>query len=678
MEINKISQEITLSQDQLISILNILISINPNNKEIKQANEILNKYSKNILSIETYLYLIKYNENFKIRQLCAILLLKRLEKHWPNLSVEIKSSFQNLILEIYLYEKNYLVLKAIGEIIYRIMKLLLANNDNTTLFVDLIIRDPLSYQVEEINIFEVNLYIISELIENNFIYVKEKINEIKIIISNSLKLGSNKMKENASKCLGNLLKTCKKNKSNFDLFNDLIPFFIDELRNFSEETIKHIFENLCELNKDSFVNLENYFDILLSLTIEFLTNEDISNDSKLIISEFLIMFAENNKLSFKKNNSENIYKVMKIAYIFASSEDEYLNENENLILEKEYPLYDIGERIIESFSLIFESSIIFNACVEFSKDYLNSKDSNKIKAALISLGLISEGCAQMLKKNLGEILNLIVSKFLEENSEEIIIKSACIIAIDKLTEFCWPNILNFHDKIIPMLLVGITPHSNFKNEKNLQNIINKSLICLQYFCKNTNDDINLNIYLNELLPKLIFLLRSKSILIQKNSLSALGAILENANDLSSEIIHQILETCKFIIENNINTLNNNNNYNNEEDIEIKACALECVSHVAFSTKLINFGYLIQFFTEFAFNCIKSNIYEMQDAGFVFLGSLARTIGPLFASELNNFMNIVYNVLKDESGSSNNKGNDEFGMDSDSEDEVEENGKSIFT
>jgi len=663
MENNKTLQEIYLNQQELIAILNILISINPNNLEIKQANDIINKFNKNILSLESYLNLIKINENFKIRQLSAILLMKKLEKHWANLGDNIKSSFCSLLLEAYSTEKHYLVLKSIGEVIYRLMKMLLANQENSELFLNIIFRDPLTYTIEEINIFEVNLYIISELIENNYPYIKEKTSSIKIIIENSLKSGSNKMKENASKCLGNLLKISLGNKNNFEIFDDLIPFFIRELKNFREDTIKHIFENLCDLNKNSFLGLEKYFDNIIGLTIDFLLNSDISNDTKLIISEFLILLAEFNKQSFKKDSNSNIIKVLQIAYRFAASPE--FRESNDECIDKEYPLYDIGERLIESFSSTFESSIIFPACVEISREMLGSQNPLNIKAAIISLGLLAEGCSEILMKNLSEILNIIVQKFLEEEKEQIIIKSSCIIAIDKLTEFCWPNILEFQDKVIPMLIHGITPHGKYDNEKNLEEIINKSLICLKYFCK--DEEINLIVYIQELLPKLVFLLKSKSITIQKNSLSALGSILENASNLPIETIHQILETCKFLLE----------NQETNEDYDLKASVLECVSHVAFSVKLLNFGNYIQFFTEFAFYCVKTSVYELQDAGFLFLGSLARTIGSLFATELKNFMQITFNVLKDESGVVNYKVNDEFSIDSDSESEVEENGRSKF-
>lgn len=674
----------TLSVEELLTILGKIISNNPNTAEIRNANEILKQYGKNILSLEMYFNLIKTNENPKIRQLSALLITKRLEKHWSKLDEAMKDYVQKIILDIFIMEKNYLVLKSLADIIYRMIKLTFGNQENSQLLIDFIFRDPVTYKAEEINLFEVNLNIVSELIENNFIYVKNKINEIISIISNALKFGSSRMQENASKCLMSLLngsKNAQKDNKNdiIEIFKELIPFFLHRIKNFREGTIKHIYENLCDLNSQSLKNIEPHFENLLTLTLELLTNETFSNDTKLIISEFLILISELNKEHFRKNENLYLRKCLEIGFKFAASPEDFENND--------YPLYDIGERIIESLALLYPSKIIFPISVEISKFLLESNNENNIKAAIISLGLLAEGCSQMLKKNLDEIINLILKRFTLENSslntdninndgitlmqsKNTTIKSACIIAIDRFTEFCWPNILDYHDKIIPMLIYGLTPNEklnhNFHNNINNQDdLINKSLICLKYFCK--SEDLDIKHHINLLLPKLVILLNNKNITIQRNTLAALASILENARDLSSESLHHILEACKYIISTKIS----------EDENDLRASALECVSHLAFSVKLLNFSESLRFFSEFAFECINSKTFEFQDAGFSFMGSLAQTIGIEFRNILDKIMPIIFLNLKDQSGAQSSLLNDEFAMDSDSENEIEDNGKSKF-
>ena len=73
-----------------------------------------------------------------------------------------------------------------------------------------------------------NLYIISELIENCSFYLKKNLSEIKNIIVIALNHGSNKMKENATKCLGNLVRSIEKEE--LPLFKDVIPAIFKEIK----------------------------------------------------------------------------------------------------------------------------------------------------------------------------------------------------------------------------------------------------------------------------------------------------------------------------------------------------------------------------------------------------------------------------------------------------------------
>jgi hypothetical protein len=561
-------------------------------------------------------------------------------------------------------------MRSIGEIIYKIIKFkLIGNGENEILFQE-IIRDPYTYSSNEINIFEINLLILSELIENNFKYLLKFMPNVYKILSEAIKNGSNKMKENASKCFGNILKNFKSNNKNnqnnndINIMKELIPFFILQMKNFNEDTIKNIYENLCDLNEDSFKLLEPFADDFVNLTFYFLENSEFTNNSKLIISEFLITFSEFNRNLFKKNGNFLIKKTLELAYKYASEPEVKLNDNDNYY-DNEYPLFDIGERIIESFSILFQPKIIFPICIEITKNFISSQNIHKIKSAIISFGLIAEGCADIIKKNLSEIIDLIVAKFDEYNSLDSIndyykkiINIACIISIDRLGEFCYPNILDYQDRIIPMIMYGLSD-LNIKN--NNEEYLHKSIICLNFLCK--NNDFDIGNYLEKILPNLIYLINSKNQMIQRDSINVLASILENTKNLKPDILHKILDACKFLISNKLSI----------DDNSLRALALECVSHISFSLKILNFSDYFLFFSHFAIECIQSNIYEFKDAGFTFIGSLANNLGPLaIANDLDKIIPIIFTALKDESGINNNL-EDEIGLDSDSEIEIEENG-----
>jgi hypothetical protein len=676
---------IDINENLFLEEMKKIVSNNPNTNQIRCAQEKLKQYSKNIISLEIYLNLLNSNDdenkneknlNTKIKQLTAILFNRKLERHWVKLNNNTKKNLENKILEVFKKESNFLVMRSIGEIIYKIIKLnFIGNEENKILFQE-ILRDPFTYNAMEINIFEINLLILSELIENNFNYLNKFMPNVYNILNEAIKNGSNKMKENASKCFGNILKNFKSNNNNnkdnnnnINIIKELIPFFLLQMKNFNEDVIKNIYENLCDLNEDSFKLLDPFAEDFINLTFYFLINSEFSNNSKLIISEFLIIFSEFNRNLFKKNGNLLIKKFLELAFKYASEPEVKINDNNNKDYDNDndndYPLFDIGERIIESFSILFPPKIIFPICIEITKNFISSQNIHKIKSAIISFGLIAEGCSDLLKKNLSDIIDLIVGKFVEYNSinstnesHKKIINTACIISVDRLGEFCYPNILDYQDKIIPMIMYGL---SDLNIQNNNEDLLHKTIICLNFLCKNNEFDIGN--YLEKILPNLIYLINSKNQMIQRDSINVLSSILENTKNLKPEILHKILEACKFLISNKLSI----------EDNSLRALALECVSHISFSLKMINFSDYFLYFSHFAIECIQSNIYEFQDAGFTFIGSLANNLGPsAIANDLDKIMPIIFKSLKDESGKNNNI-EDEVNLDSDSEDEIEENG-----
>ena len=188
----ELKQHINLSYEDLEKVLSTVVSSNPKKEDLQQAQQILRDFSKNPLSVELFLLQMKQNQNFKVRQLAAILLNRKFEKFWNDFTSEQKNQIKGLLLELYQNEKVFLVAKALSQLIFRISKLtLIAENWGDVL--DYVFRDPSTYSQEQANIFELNLYIISELIDTCSFYLKAKLDMIKDILVLSMTHGSNRV-----------------------------------------------------------------------------------------------------------------------------------------------------------------------------------------------------------------------------------------------------------------------------------------------------------------------------------------------------------------------------------------------------------------------------------------------------------------------------------------------------
>jgi hypothetical protein len=635
------SHKVTLNNDELIYLLQAIVSPKPNNEEIKKAQDMLKKYNKNILSVEGYLLQSKNNPDPLIRQLAATLLDRKLEKHWQSMDQDTQKIFKNLILEIYATEKTHLVLKSIANLIFRIAKLNLINGESNDL-LDMIFTDPGSYNQDQAGLFELNLYILAQLIENCSFYIKPKLGEIRKIIEAGLKSGTNKMKENATKCLGNLVRSLEKEE--LPMFKDIIPYIFNEIKNFNSDTILHIYETLCDFHLNSLSFFEEYFDKMIPLTVELIQDENYDGNVRLVLSEFLLMIAECKKKIFTKNQCQFLKLAITIAYKLASTD-----EKDNEMDSDQLSNFNIGMRMLDSFSQIISSKYIFPICTDFIQKLLVSTNEYERRAAISSFGCLAEGCTEKMKDNLGDIVNTLINMFL--NDPSVPVKTASIVSMDYLTQYCSPDIIDYHDKILPMLVYGL----NSSDEE----VIEKSLIELNFFCQNL--DVELEGYIGELLPKLILLLENhKSVKIQQECLFALASVISSAQTLIGTTLLPIIETCSQILVNR----------KSENENELRANSLNCVAKIAFVIKYEAFKPYMEFFSNFALEFIKTNVYEFQEAGFSYFAALSKIMGKEFATCLPNLMEIALVVIKDDSGVHNGEDKDELGLDSDSEEEDE--------
>lgn len=108
----------------------------------------------------------------------------------------------------------------------------------------------------------------------------------------------------------------------------------------------------------------------------------------------------------------------------------------------------------------------------------------------------------------------------------------------------------------------------------------------------------------------------------------------------------------------------------DDEVELRANALNCVAQICFVVKYEKFQPFIEFFNSVAFQYVNSDKYELQEAGFTYFGSLANILTKNFDSYLPSLMEIAMKVLKDTSGVTENEDKDEYGLDSDSEEEDE--------
>ena len=90
-----------LSNENVLELLQVLITPNSENDRISLAQNLLKKYIDIPQSIEGFIFHLSSNQNENIRQLSAIMLYKSIEHNWENLDEQKQDEIKKKILELY-------------------------------------------------------------------------------------------------------------------------------------------------------------------------------------------------------------------------------------------------------------------------------------------------------------------------------------------------------------------------------------------------------------------------------------------------------------------------------------------------------------------------------------------------------------------------------------------------
>ena len=621
-----------LSNENILELLQILSTPNPSPDQLSLSQNILQKFIKIPQSINTFLYHLSSNPNPNIRQLSALMLYKSIEQNFDDLPEEKKDEIKKKVLELYSKEKVNLVLKSIGIAIYKICKKNLLE-DKWDYVLDTVFTSPEKYIQGQEKLFEINLHIIADLVGsvNTLLKDKEKISQIKKILSTAFSQGNNQMKEYATECLGYLIQNL--DSDYLDIFKDLADFLFKDLKSCDEKVISKVYETLCDCRLD-ILNFFNDIEEPTKITIELLSKPDLKNNIKSMMAEFINMIAQYKKKIFTKNDCKYLKQLLILSVEFINSEEN--EQSENIIEEDSLCLFNIGLAIINLLTRTISSKKTFPFLIEIIKKYINSTRPLERRGAIAIIGEMSEGCAVPMKDNIEDIINLLINTFSNDLNEKV--KGQCIIAMDYLSQFCSPEINEYYDKIIPMLLQGIYSKS--------EDIIEKSLLEINYFFSlidfEMEDYLNMNSELNiKLLNKIIELIKTtKNGSIQAKALTALGAVVVNGHNLNTDILIPILTSLQIITKTK-NTAN---------DQKLIGNTLDCIGNILVVIKKEKFNdELEQYFNKFAFECIKSPIYDLQLGGLSYFSALAEIKKENFAPMLNDIMIYVEKIIKDKSG-----------------------------
>uniref|UniRef100_A0A6I8QP31 Importin 4 n=1 Tax=Xenopus tropicalis TaxID=8364 RepID=A0A6I8QP31_XENTR len=212
-------------------------------------------------------------------------------------------------------------------------------------------------------------------------------------------------------------------------------------------------------------------------------------------------------------------------------EDEDDDIEDSVETPKEYAM-----QVIDMLALHLPPEKLFKELSPLMEPCLLSSNPYQRKAGLMCLAVLSEGCSDFIcDKHLQPMLSLVCQSLSDDNQ---VVRNAAFYALGQFSEHLQPDITNYSDTVLPLLL----EYFSRVDPSNTAHLT-KVFYALGNFVENLDGKIEP--YLPTLMERILTFLRtSDSNRVKELSVSCLGSIANGANELLLPYFPSVMECLK--------------------------------------------------------------------------------------------------------------------------------------
>jgi len=285
--------------------------------------------------------------------------------------------------------------------------------------------------------------------------------------------------------------------------------------------------------------------------------------------EFLLTLSETGKGMTRKLSSY-CDEVIKTAFQFMIELDTPLEEwctttiNELQDLEEKF---NVGLEAIGRLACSLGSKIVLPRAIPIIQQFLSSPTWSHRHAALMSLGHISDGCQGEMKKQLEQVVGMVIPHASDNNPR---VQWAAVDALAQFSDQFKPVLQQkFHKQVIGSLLSGMTssqPH-----------VVAHSALCLVDFCKGlyTEDEKNdatliISNYADSIFDVLQKIIQMNHIKVQEATIAAIASVAMVCKEHFVKYYAAFMQGVKSIL----------TGANSKHQRELRGRAIECIALMA--------------------------------------------------------------------------------------------------
>ncbi|XP_062916193.1 importin-4 [Mobula hypostoma] len=507
----------------LEKILNNLLE--PDTVLIQQATAQLKEAFKDPSVVPALCTILTSAPSPQIRQFAAVLVRRRVAKHWKKLSVDLKENLKPVILQSLQREHEHTVRHAVAQLAAIIIKH--ETPEKWPQLLQFITQWTKSSAPAE---RKVGMLLLSTVVDISTDSFKRHFRELMRLFHQTLEDHDNPLVVFYTiQTLTTVVSYMGTDEMN--MMRPMIPkllIAIQILIQHNQDQAIEAMEVFNELMESEVSIIVPYLSQIVHFCLEIAANPVLGDNLRvkaLSCVSFLIKLKA--KAIMKQKLLPSILNVLYPIMCAAPPEGEMDPEDLDLDddiedeVEAQTPKH-FSTQVIDMLALHLPPEKLFFHLTPMMEPTLRSENPYERKAGLMSMAVLAEGCADHIRqKHLQPMLQCICQALADQSQ---VVRNAALFALGQFSEFLQPDISKYSEDIMPLLLNYLSTIDNSKGGH-----LTKAYYALENFVENLGKKIEP--YLPTLMERMLMALcSSSSSRVKELAISAIGAIASAAKE----------------------------------------------------------------------------------------------------------------------------------------------------
>jgi hypothetical protein len=304
-----------------------------------------------------------------------------------------------------------------------------------------------------------------------------------------------------------------------------------------------------------------------------------------------------------------------------------IEPSENAFGTSELTPQNVAVEVLDAMVLNIPLRHVYPVLMEACGQLIQDPNEHKRKGAYVILAVMTEGTTDQLREQLP---NLVQTACRGVTDPSPLVRAGACVALTQFADHLQPEILAYHELLVPSLLNGLTSTS--------ETVLVKRKLCtgLEVFIENLGDTALQ--YVPRLMEVLLAMLNVNNMELQVSAINTIKSVASAAGPAFDPYSHQICTMMGQLME-----------QSNDEILKLRCAATECIGYVAVA---MSDRFTSQYLQPF-FNCAVQGMslqsFDLREAGYNFFSKIAELLGQDFHPFLETVLTFVLATLLSDDG-----------------------------